>query len=67
MGYRDKPRLRHFLFLIQEGLLTVDWRAIVKLDGTGCRDRGTAFRIYRSELLFGPCKTIWSEEYASEV
>lgn len=55
-----RPTLTAFLTLITLGKITFDWRARVKPDGKGYKDKGNAWRIkpkYRSDL-FGDLKTI---------
>ncbi|AVL02145.1 MvaI/BcnI family restriction endonuclease [Pediococcus pentosaceus] len=55
-----RPTLTAFLTLITLGKITFDWRARVKSNGKGYKDKGNAWRIkpkYRSSL-FGDLKTI---------
>lgn len=43
--YTKNPIFTQFLYLIQEGIITYDWRGRVKIDSTQYRDKGHAFRI----------------------
>ncbi|MCY6371235.1 MvaI/BcnI family restriction endonuclease [Clostridium ganghwense] len=56
----QRPIFSQFLSLIEQGILTYDWRGRVREDGTGYKDKGHCFRIspkYRN-LLFGETKEI---------
>lgn len=48
------PIFSQFLILLQEGEITYDWRARVKIDGSKAKDKGNAFRISNRsrDLLF---------------
>jgi hypothetical protein len=62
--YTEKPIFSQFLLLIENGLITYDWRGRVKSDGKGYKDKGHCFRISpkNRHLLFGETKIIWPEE-----
>ncbi|SPN74423.1 MvaI/BcnI family restriction endonuclease [Brochothrix thermosphacta] len=53
--FSRKPLFASFIYLIQEGIITYDWRGRVKKDGSGYKDKGHCWRISpkNRDLLFG--------------
>lgn len=62
--YTEKPIFSQFLLLIENGIVTYDWRGRVMPDGKGYKDKGHCFRISASNrhLLFGDNLVLWSEK-----
>lgn len=53
-SYTRKPVFSSFLLLIEQGIITYDWRGRVKSDGTKYKDKGHCFRLNpkKRDLLF---------------
>ncbi|UQZ76199.1 hypothetical protein C2I17_17450 [Niallia circulans] len=53
--FSRRPIFSQFLTLLQQGIITYDWRGRVKPDRTGYKDKGHCFRLVPSQrkLLFG--------------
>ncbi|WP_028776105.1 MvaI/BcnI family restriction endonuclease [Shimazuella kribbensis] len=56
----QSPIFNQFTSLIQQGIVTYDWRGRVKSDGTGYKDKGHCFRMKPRDrhLLFGEVKDL---------
>lgn len=56
----QRPIFSQFISLIQQGIVTYDWRGRIREDRTGYKDKGHCFRIMPKDrdLLFGDVKDL---------